>query len=336
MTASQLFNQLDADYLRSTVRGHHRVLLKIPDGLLSHATDIADLLANEGVDVIISANSCYGSCDIGDNLTGLGVDLILFVGEAAMPSLQDYHSIPTANVIIKSSNNIEDVLDQAIPLLEGTTIGLVSIAPYLHHLEKAMAILKNNNMTPLVGKSGRRTVVDGQILGCDFSAGTVLADQVDSYLYIGDGLFHPLGMAMATKKPVVAADPSLKRVIKQELSEMKNSLLKQRYATIARAMDAQRVGIIIGTKLGQSRIQLGQQVKAHAEKKGFAAYCVAANNLQPDRLDYLDVDCYISTACPRLVLDDSSRFAKPLLTPAEFEILIGERTWDDYELDQIF
>ena len=78
-----------------------------------------------------------------------------------------------------------------------------------------------------------------------------------------------------------------------------------------------------------------RELKALAEKRGLTIHCIAANNLQPNRLDFLNVDCYVSTACPRLALDDSHRFAKPILTPIEFEILLGERTWNDYEYDQI-
>jgi len=330
-----LHDQLDTDKLRSVINGHHRVLLKVPDGLLSLAMDIAGIVSESGSVPIISADSCYGACDISDDLSTLNVDLIVFIGEAPMTSLADQYPVPAVSFVIQNPYPIEEVINRAIPLLEGTKIGLVSIAPYIHQIETAATLMIKQGLSPLIGKQSRRTGTDGQILGCDLSAGIALADRIDSYLYIGDGMFHPLGLALTTKKPVIVANPAQNKVLREELTEMKNQLLKQRYATITHAMEAKRIGIIVGLKLGQNRIKLAQRLKERAEEKGLTAYYIAANNLQPDRLDYLDVDCYVSTACPRVALDDNPRFAKPLLTPIEFEILLGERSWNEYEFDQI-
>ena len=53
------------------------------------------------------------------------------------------------------------------------------------------------------------------------------------------------------------------------------------------------------------------------------------------QLRNLGFDAYVNTACPRLALDDQSRFPVPLLSPAEFEIALGLRKWEDYEIDEI-
>ena len=57
--------------------------------------------------------------------------------------------------------------------------------------------------------------------------------------------------------------------------------------------------------------------------------------VSPDELLNLGFDCYVNTACPRLAYDDQVRFGKPVLSPQEFEILCGVRTWDDYTIDEI-
>ena len=41
------------------------------------------------------------------------------------------------------------------------------------------------------------------------------------------------------------------------------------------------------------------------------------------------------TACPRIAIDDSKMYKKPLLTPQELEILFKRRKWEDYEIDEI-
>ena len=59
-----------------------------------------------------------------------------------------------------------------------------------------------------------------------------------------------------------------------------------------------------------------------------------ANNIT-NYIDYSDFDAFVSTACPRVAIDDAMKFKKPVLTPIEFEILLGERDWNNYEFDQI-
>ncbi|MDD3493151.1 MAG: diphthamide biosynthesis enzyme Dph2 [Candidatus Thermoplasmatota archaeon] len=335
MTTLPLSSQLDATAVREAVQGCRRVLIKLPDGLLHLGTRIADLLAEEDVEAVVSADPCYGACDVQESAAALKVEKILFVGEAPMPSLAGCYPVPAAFVVVRSPHDIYEALRQALPLLEGTTVGLVSIAPYLHRLPETAEFLQNKGFNPVIGPRSRRTSSDGQVLGCDLTAGTSVAGRVDCFLYLGDGLFHPLGLALASGKPVVAADPSQNRALKQEIQDMKERVLKQRYAALARAMDARRLGIIVGTKLGQRRLNLAERLQNMAEGHGLHAHLIAVDMLSPARLGHLDVDAYVSTACPRVAIDDGTRFAKPLLTPIELEILVGERSWDDYEFDQI-
>ena len=53
-------------------------------------------------------------------------------------------------------------------------------------------------------------------------------------------------------------------------------------------------------------------------------------------LPFMDLDAFVMTACPRIAIDDSKMYKKPLLTPQELEIAIGKRRkWEDYEMDEI-
>jgi 2-(3-amino-3-carboxypropyl)histidine synthase len=56
--------------------------------------------------------------------------------------------------------------------------------------------------------------------------------------------------------------------------------------------------------------------------------------VSPGELLNLGFDCYVNTACPRLAYDDQIRFPVPVLSPPEFEILCGARSWDDYTIDE--
>jgi 2-(3-amino-3-carboxypropyl)histidine synthase len=57
--------------------------------------------------------------------------------------------------------------------------------------------------------------------------------------------------------------------------------------------------------------------------------------INPMSLMSYRVDAYVNTACPRIAMDDSARYERPMLTIPELEIVLDERTWDGYEFDQI-
>jgi 2-(3-amino-3-carboxypropyl)histidine synthase len=59
------------------------------------------------------------------------------------------------------------------------------------------------------------------------------------------------------------------------------------------------------------------------------------DEIGPEALLPYQVEAYVSTACPRLAIDDQARYRRPLLTPVEMEIALGERDWSEYEMDTI-
>ena len=61
---------------------------------------------------------------------------------------------------------------------------------------------------------------------------------------------------------------------------------------------------------------------------------VALEEVTPDALLNLGCEAFVNTACPRLAYDDEIRFPVPMLAPAEFEVAIGARAWDDYAVDE--
>jgi 2-(3-amino-3-carboxypropyl)histidine synthase len=202
-----------------------------------------------------------------------------------------------------------------IPVLKKHTIkekkiGLVSTLQFLDSLEKARKYLEEKGKTVKMGK-GRFN--HGQILGCDVSAAKAIEEDVDAFLYIGSGNFHPLGLAMQTEKPVYFLD-----VEKGEITVVdKEKFLKQRYVAAALAKDANRFGILVSVKPGQMNLELAKKIKKKLEEKGKKAYILVFNEIKPEKLIGLDLDCYINTACPRIAVDNRNEYRKPILNPDE-------------------
>ncbi len=66
-----------------TKLGAKRVLLQLPEGLKPEAPRLAKIVEESGALAIISADPCYGACDIAVNeAERLGVDLIVHFGHS--------------------------------------------------------------------------------------------------------------------------------------------------------------------------------------------------------------------------------------------------------------
>lgn len=305
-----------------------KVGLQFPEGLKVHATKIAREIEQEtGALVIISADPCYGACDVADVDMLDSVDVLVHFGHKPLPIEYD---LPVIFVDARSNMDVLGCVGKSIAMLEGyKKIGLVTTAQHLHQLDK-IADLEINGKE-IIMEEGVGTL-KGQILGCNFSA--IKKVDVDAYLYVGSGNFHALGIKLFTDKPVIVADPYLGDA--REIEEFADRILRIRSARIAKAMDAKRFGIIVSTKKGQSRLELAKSLKTMLENEGREGFILLLDDVSPAiLLPFMELDAFIMTACPRIAIDDSIMYKKPLLTPQELEIAIGIRKWEDYEIDEI-
>lgn len=63
---------------------------------------------------------------------------------------------------------------------------------------------------------------------------------------------------------------------------------------------------------------------------------ILLSEIFPSKLALMDLDCYVQIACPRLSIDWGTFFKRPLLTPYELMICLGESEWqdgNDYPMD---
>ena len=87
--------------------------------------------------------------------------------------------------------------------------------------------------------------------------------------------------------------------------------------------------------MGQARSGLAAELKRKLVAAGRAALVFYMDAVAPEHLEGYKVDAWVSTACPRIAIEDSLRYQRPLLTPQELEIVLGERAWKDYAFDEI-
>lgn len=299
-------------------RGARLVGLQFPAGLKREAYGVATTLREAGFEPVISGDPCYGACDLAEGLFP-HVDVLIHFGHTPVgESNRILYELVPRDIDIA-------ILSNALSLLEQKRIGLVTTVQHAHLIDAMAAYLRARGIEVIIVPGTSRAPLRGQVLGCNFHAARNTG--ATEILFVGTGLFHPLGIQLATGARVVAVDPYTMEAQVVDGSR----LLRKRFALLERAREARSIGIIISLKSGQQRWELARRLVTLDRK----AVLVTMHEIIPDELLNLGMDCYVNTACPRLAYDDQSRFKAPVLTPAEFEILCGVRSWDQYQIDEI-
>jgi 2-(3-amino-3-carboxypropyl)histidine synthase len=305
--------------------GAKRVLLQLPEGLKPEGPRLAKIIEKTGAVPIISADPCYGACDLATaEAERLGIDLIIHFGHA---KLLKHEPISTIYVEARATITVAEAIEKSVPLLSKySKIGLATTVQHVQTLDEAREILVRAGKTVVIGDAGRVNY-PGQVIGCDYSNVKSVANGVEAFLFIGGGRFHALGVALSTSKPTIIAEPYENRAY--SIDEEAQKILKQRWACIEEAEHAKTFGVLIGLKLGQKRLDDALKIKEIAEKNGKTAFLFAIREISPEALlEFPSVDAYVNTACPRISLDTPSKFLKPVLTINEFMVVAGESSWE--------
>ncbi|MFB6125310.1 MAG: diphthamide biosynthesis enzyme Dph2 [Halanaeroarchaeum sp.] len=294
--------------------------LQFPEGLKRRSGGVADDLREllpEGVRIYISGQPCYGACDLDLELMRR-TDVFVHFGHSPMKESGNIIYVP-----LFSNVDVFPIMEEAIEELEAGEVGLVTTAQHMNHFEEMREFLEERGFEVLTRRGDERLTHEGQVLGCNYASADVDADQV---LYVGGGKFHPVGLGMEhPDKTVVIADP-VNNVVTEATTD---TFVKQRYAAIHKAMDAETWGIIVSSKIGQRRWDVADDIVADNPN----AYLITLDEITPDRLRNFGFDAYVNTACPRVTTDDGPRFHRPMLTPQEYRIAVGDEPMDALEFD---
>lgn len=207
---------------------------------------------------------------------------------------------------------IEDVKFESSTLAEGlkpaVRVGIFSSIQYDNQLESVAQALMSRGLT---------VITLGVVLGCSQANALRQEANVDCFLYVGSGRFHPLGVALKTEKPVHVLNPAT-GILDTITEDEKKRWHTKRKGAISRAIQANVFGILVSLKDGQYELERALEIKKSLEEKGRRAFILAGDQLNPESVLGLGVDALVNTACPRIADD---HFDKPILNPGELEYL---------------
>jgi len=307
-------------------RSAKRVLIQLPEGLKPEGPRLGAVVEKAGALSIVSADPCYGACDLAvQEAESLGADLIVHFGHSKIAFIPE--RVPIIYIEAKAELSLRTAVEKALPLLEPwRRIGLATTVQHVDMLGEAREQLLKAGKSVALGDTGR-SLYAGQVIGCDYSNAQAVMKEVDAFLFIGGGRFHAIGVALATSKPTVVADPYERRAYSVDADAQK--ITRQRWTSIKKAMESDRLGVIIGLKSGQRWLEKALQIRDKLEKVGKKTTLLAMREVTPEALmEFPSLKAYVNTACPRTSLDDAARFQKPVLTVNEALVVAGELSWE--------
>jgi len=311
-------------------RGYETVAVQLPEGLKTDSLRIFDFLSGStDAKIIILGDPCYGACDLFVDYRRYA-DALVHLGHSPIHPQEEDEDV--LFIEVRVDPDIEDAV-RAVSEKLPKRIGLLATVQYVGLIPKAKEILESLGKEVFVGGGDLRIFYPGQVLGCNFSSVSSVNDEVDAFLYFGEGNFHPIAAAFGAKKEMLVINPLTGEI--GSADEARDRMLRKRFAVIEAARTAESFLVIVCTKTGQNRTAAADSIIEKVRGQGKKAYKLLLNEVGPDALLPYRVDAYINTACPRIAMDDSARYSKPMLTVIEAEIALGLRKWEDYEFDSI-
>ncbi|MBW2988902.1 2-(3-amino-3-carboxypropyl)histidine synthase subunit [Candidatus Woesearchaeota archaeon] len=173
-------------------------------------------------------------------------------------------------------------------------IGLVSSIQFLGSLQDIKKQLAG------------RAIIGGQVLGCNAKNAEKMQNKVDAFLYIGDGQFHPLGIAIKTKKTVFTFNPISKtfdKVKEQDIKEYK----KRKKTALLKFLHSENIGVLVSAKPGQHyglKKLWAEEDRLRKKYRDKRFYTFIADTIDYSQLENFPfIEAWVNTACPRMEED---------------------------------
>lgn len=312
------------------------VALQMPEGLLLFSTTIADIIREfTEADVVIMGDVTYGACCIDDyTAKALGVDLLVHYGHSCLIPIDQTSGIKVLYIFVDIKIDAVHFIE-TIKLNFPTTnrLAFVSTIQFVVSLQGAANELRQNGYEITIPQS--KPLSPGEILGCT----APVVENADSIVYLGDGRFH-LEAAMIANPHLKAFryDPYEKKFTEESYDH--DVMRSTRKNAIECAKTAKTFGIVLGTLGRQGSTKVLSHIEQRLRELDRNTVTILLSEIFPDKLKLFDdIDAFVQIACPRLSIDWGKAFEKPLLTPYELAVAVGDSKWnpncsnDSYPMD---
>ncbi len=199
-----------------------KVLLQVPEGLISKISEISEEFKKRGFEVFISCDPCFGACD----LKFLEGCTTIHFGHEEFYKARNVLYIPVYEDFDK---------DWLLKVLH--SYNDFDIYTTVQFYEE----LKNLGFKPI------------KSLGCK----VYKKPEKNKVLFVGTGIFHPRGLSWILKKDIFCIDPVSKKIFEIKYLD----LYKESEIRKFKAINCKKFGIVVSTKPGQMNLEKAKELK---------------------------------------------------------------------------
>ncbi|PHU14765.1 Diphthamide biosynthesis protein 1 [Capsicum chinense] len=308
-----------------------RVALQFPEGLLMYSLIISDILSTfTSVEhCFILGDVTYGACCVDDlSAAALSADLLIHFGHSCLVPI-DSTTIPCLYIFVEISIDVHRLLHELKLNFCNSRIydnivmaGTIQFATAIRAVKPELEKLGFSVLVPQA-----KPLSAGEVLGCTApSVRNRFADGEDVVLvFVADGRFHLEAFMIANPGiKTYRYDPFIGKLFVEEYDH--KGMKEERKRAIEKAREAKNWGIVLGTLGRQGNPRILDRLEKKMAENGMTWTVVLMSEISPTRIALFEdaVDAWIQIACPRLSIDWGDAFKRPLLTPFEAEIALGE------------
>jgi 2-(3-amino-3-carboxypropyl)histidine synthase len=329
----EIYKSLDKiKKIKNKKKSKVRIALQFPDGLMCFSILISDILTTFGkCETIILGDITYGACCIDDiDCQFLDCDLLIhYCHSCLVPSTKCLVEILYVFVEINIDINhlvktIEYNFDNSNYLYLLSSIQFNSSLFLLKRKLIEKGYDKNKLIIPQC-----KPRVQGEVLGC--TSPILNKKNENNYvIFICDGRFH--------MESVMIQNPLFKYYQynpfnhRFTIEEYDYKLMKNiRYKQMEIFKNINYIGIIFGTLGRQGNPSILKRLCSLLNKNNKKYIIIMLNEITQNKIiNYNKCECFIQLACPRLSIDWSDQFTKPMLTPYEIYLILDPKKYKNY------
>jgi 2-(3-amino-3-carboxypropyl)histidine synthase len=309
------------------------IALQFPEGLLLFATTISDILSTFCPDTTyyILSDVTYGACCIDDyTARALNCDLLIHYAHSCLIPLSK-EKIATLYIFVDISidePHLLATLTRNFP--PGKTLAMVSTVQFSSTLHTIRPKLEAEGLHILIPQI--HPLSKGEVLGCTAPRLSLKSTSLspsslrtaDCILYLGDGRFHlEAAMIASPSLPAYRYDPYSRTLTSESYDH--TLMLSSRSSAMSAARSARKWGLILGALGRQGNPHTMSLIEQHLTRKGIPFTNLLLSEIFPGKLAmFQEVEAWVQIACPRLSIDWGHAFERPLLTPWEALVVLGE------------
>lgn len=321
------------DFL-ATENQFKNIIIEYSEGLREKADYIYSLIVRKkGLkNVFINGEARFGSCDIDFQLYDYTKpDLVIHVGHTPFPyysreilKKKNYkvHYLPVFENIEKYEWVIEILKKEKEKTL---LVSSIQYTPVLLKIHNRLMKLGLGEFFYIPKISG---LAQGQVIGCLSNYLRRYKHNFSKVYVIGSGYFHAIGVSLYSGIHTYLVDIRKKKLL--DMNEFTKRIRSLIAWNLYRAHNKKTFGVLIAKNPIQRKIAHEKSIIHILLEHGKDIKKIYVSRIREDEINmFMDIEVFVTASCPRIAIDDITRFKKPILNLEQLLILFGYKKFGD-------